>query len=372
MTSFGTAVPYEDAKAKAENMRLRGPGNVQDATPVLCVVPCLNEAEHLDGLIARLRDEANRVNLKIVVADGGSSDGSRNVVRRHMQDGDRVVLLENAKRIQGAAVNKAVEIYGGAAEFLIRVDAHCSYPAGYCESLLAIQSETGADSVVVSMRAEGDTCFQKAAAAAQNSILGNGGTAHRNAASGRFVDHGHHALIRIAAYKAIGGYDESFSWNEDAEFDVRLRANGFRIFLAGAPSIVYFPRRTIGALFRQYFNHGRGRARNFLKHRERLRLRQVVPLAIAPAVGLSLLAPIVPVFVIPALLWSASCLAYGGYLGVKSRQPCALLSGVCAVAMHSGWSLGFYAWLAIARLRAWTHKPDFNAQARPKGEADEH
>jgi succinoglycan biosynthesis protein ExoA len=336
----------------------------QDAVAsVLCVIPCLNEADHLDGLIATLRSGGSWIDMKIAVVDGGSGDGSQAIVRRHMGEDKRVVLLENAKRVQSAAINKAVEIYGDGCEFLVRVDAHADYPAHYCEDLLAVQSETGADSVVVSMLAKGNTCFQRAAAAAQNSVLGNGGTAHRNETAGGWVDHGHHALMRIAAYRAVGGYDESFFWNEDAELDVRLRASGFRIYLAGTVSIVYYPRDAAVALFRQYFNYGRGRARNFLKHRETLRLRQGLPLTVAPALGMLLLVPISSVFALPALTWGVSCVGYGVYLGVKARQPCAAASGIAAIAMHLGWSLGFLVCLLTNKLRAANVSRDVNARA---------
>jgi succinoglycan biosynthesis protein ExoA len=317
-------------------------GNAQDvAAAILCVVPCLNEARHLDG----------------------SVDGSQAIVHRYTQQDGRVVLLDNTRRVQSAALNKAVEIYGDDADFLIRMDAHCDYPAGYCARLLAVQSESGADSVVVSMRAEGRTCFQRAAAAAQNSILGNGGTAHRNETAGGFVDHGHHALMRVSAFRTVGGYDESFFWNEDAELDVRMRAAGFRIYLAGTMLIGYFPRRSIVALFRQYFNYGRGRARNFLKHHEKLRLRQVLPLAVAPAIAMSLLAPVSPIFAAPALLWAASCAVFGAYLGIRAGTLCAAASGIAAIAMHTGWSLGFFASLLTNKFCAPHVTRDVNAQA---------
>jgi succinoglycan biosynthesis protein ExoA len=45
----------------------------------------------------------------------------------------------------------------------------------------------------------------------------------------RFVEHGRHALIRLDAFRAVGGYDATQSHNEDAEFDYRLTGNGGRI-----------------------------------------------------------------------------------------------------------------------------------------------
>jgi succinoglycan biosynthesis protein ExoA len=238
-------------------------------------------------------------------------------------------------------------MHGAGCDFLIRVDAHGDFPAHYCRSLLETQAKTCADSVVVSMVAAGEGCFQRAAAAAQNSRLGNGGSSHRLATEGRWVDHGHHALMRLAAFQQAGGYDESFSHNEDAELDVRLRAAGFRIWLSGDTGLTYFPRATAAALFCQYLNYGRGRARNLLKHRQRPKLRQSLPLGVAPAVGLALLAPLAPILALPALTWAALCLVYGGVLGLRAKDNCVAAAGVAAMVMHFAWSLGF--WDAAAR-----------------------
>lgn len=309
--------------------------------PVLAVIPCLNEAAHIGTIARQLLAEADRIPLKIVVADGGSTDGTRAIVQALAEADSRIVLLDNEKRLQSAAVNKAVLGLGSGSEFIIRIDAHARYPANYCESLLAEQVRTGADSVVVSMAAEGGTLFQRAAAAAQNSVLGNGGSAHRKSCSGRFVDHGHHALMRVAAFKTVGGYDETFSHNEDAELDTRLRAAGFTIWLSGNEPIGYFPRRSFRSLLSQYLNYGRGRARTVFKHGLQLKLRQSLPLAVAPALGLALFAPLHPIFAVPAASWAAVCLSYGALLGARERSASVAMAGPVAMAMHFGWSAGF-------------------------------
>src|SRR5260370_10620088 len=235
---------------------------------VLVVIPCLNEEEHLEGVIDQLLADADRIDLAVIVADGGSTDGSRAIARDYMARDRRVVLMENPKRIQSAGVNSAVERYGSDFDFLIRVDAHARYPNRFCERLLNVQARTRADSIVLSIHTVGRSCFQRAAAAAQNSVLGNGGASHRNVAREGWVDHGHHALMTIRAFKTVGGYDDSFSHVEAVGVDVRLRAAGFAIFLTREVEVTYYPRRTMAALFRQYLNVGRGRARNFLKHRK--------------------------------------------------------------------------------------------------------
>ncbi|TKB30341.1 MAG: glycosyltransferase, partial [Mesorhizobium sp.] len=43
----------------------------------LIVIPCLNEAAHIGALVHELRPAAERLGARIVVADGGSTDGTR-------------------------------------------------------------------------------------------------------------------------------------------------------------------------------------------------------------------------------------------------------------------------------------------------------
>ena len=308
----------------------------------LVVVPCLNEEKHIEQVIAKLALEAERLNLKVIVVDGGSTDRTCSIVQEIARSNARIALMHNPKRIQAAAINAAVSKYGQECDFLIRVDAHADYPGRYCETLLNVQARTLADFVVVTMHTAGSSCFQRAAAAAQNSLLGNGGSAHRNETVDRWVDHGHHALMTIDAFKAAGGYDETFTHNEDAELDARLTDQGFRIYLTGEVRVTYYPRGSITDLFRQYFNFGRGRARNFLKHPNSAKLRHFVLAAIAPALCLALLAPVAGVFALPAVAWAVLCIGYGMVLGRRLGDPCAAAAGVAAMAMQAGWSFGFF------------------------------
>jgi len=215
--------------------------------------------------------------------------------------------------------------------------------------LLEAAERQDATSVVVPMVTRGQGCFQRAAAAAQNSVIGTGGSSHRMVGRGRFVDHGHHALFALRDFAGVDGYDESFTHNEDAELDARLVANGARIWLEPDAAILYAPRESPQALFRQYFNYGKGRARMLAKHGHPLKLRQRLPLLVAPAVvlagvgiALGALAPGFLVLLLPALAWAVLGLGAGLWIGVRERSRCASLSGVAALMMHLGWSLGFW------------------------------
>lgn len=315
----------------------------------LIVIPCLNEAKTIEGLLVKFLRAMDGHLFRIVVADGGSSDATREIVSAVAATDGRVTLLANEKRIQSAGINLAVTTFGEDFDYLIRIDAHGDYPDDYCRQLIDDAERTGADSVVVAMDTVGHGLFQKATAIAQNSKLGNGGSRHREGAEGHWIDHGHHALMRIAAFGAVGGYDESFSHNEDAELDFRLRKSGFRIWMTDKTRMTYYPRASVAPLFRQYLAYGRGRAKNLLKHRSVPKIRQMIPLSVLPVLVFALLSLVHWAALIPLGLWIAACVGYGLWMAIGQKNRYGPLAAFSAMVMHLAWSTGF--WLELLKFR---------------------
>lgn len=325
---------------------------------LLIVIPTLNEAAHIRGVLSALLADAPADALA-VVADGGSTDGTPDIVRALMPEEPRLRLIHNPRRLQSAGINLAVDLLGDGRSHLLRADAHAAYPPGFVPALLEEMASTGAASVTVGMETVAVDAFTKGVAAAQNSLLGTGGSAHRMGSGGRYVDHGHHALMRLEAFRAVGGYDPTQSHNEDAELDHRLRRAGWAIWLTGRVRIRYMPRRSLPALFRQYRAHGRGRAETVMKHGLALKPRQMAPALVPVAVALAGLGLALSVrdagwlmLAGPAALWAGLCLSYGAGLAIKAREAAVLLSGPAAMAMHLGWGIGFLARRLTFRQRA--------------------
>ena len=305
----------------------------------IVVIPCLNEVDHIKGLLGSL---SYLRNVKIIVADGGSTDGTQDVTLEAIADNANIILLHNPKKIQSAAINLAVETYAGDAKYLVRLDAHGEYPDNFVIDLVDDAERQSADSVVVSMDTVGKTEFQKSVAVAQNSKLGNGGSDHRNDnKEGKWIEHGHHALMRIEAFQNIGGYDETFVANEDAELDFRLTKAGYKIWLTGRTNMTYFPRDSLSGLYVQYYRYGVGRASNVLKHNQIPKIRQMIPLSVFPCLLLVLLTVIHPIFAIPFFGWLSICIGYGVLLSIQNNKLNIFQPGIIAATMHMGWSIGF-------------------------------
>ncbi|MEL7012489.1 MAG: glycosyltransferase family 2 protein [Pseudomonadota bacterium] len=313
-----------------------------DPKTVLVAIPTLNEEKHIRATLMAVAGDPSAP-VKVVVADGGSTDKTRDIVTEMAAGHPNIHLIDNPDRLQSVAINRVVQ---HAAEphhtILVRVDAHSVYPAGYVMDVAQSLVNRGAQGLATVMDSIGDSCFQRGAAWAMDSKLGSGGSGHRGGTRSGWVDHGHHAGFDLEMFRNVGGYDTSFVANEDAELDHRIGDAGGRIWLDATIRLGYIMRPSLRSLAVQYWGYGTGRAQNLLKHRMRPRLRQLIPpvmfLCNLGALGLALFVP-------GALLVPLAYLALLGAVTLKTllekRSLCALWVGPALFAMHMVWSAGF-------------------------------
>jgi succinoglycan biosynthesis protein ExoA len=317
----------------------------------LVVIPTLNEAATIEGLLTDLlADLSSDDEVTCVVADGGSADATRELVAKVRDRDPRVVLVDNPKRIQSAGVNLAVSLHGRDMDVLIRCDAHASYPRRLITKLITTLGATGADSVVVPMDSVGYDGVSSAIAWVSDTIVGSGGSRHRGGRRSGFVDHGHHAAFRMERFRALGGYDETFTHNEDAEYDCRLRKAGGTIYLDAALRVQYRPRQSLVQLARQYHRYGLGRSGTVLRHPESLRLRQLaVPTAMVSLAVCLIGAPLFPWLLIGPGAYGLVIVATSLLMAVRKRSAYGLMTGPAAAVMHASWAFGFIQGLLTRR-----------------------
>src|SRR5690606_22120775 len=77
---------------------------------VTIVVPALDEADTIEAVVRKLKpSDGDFDGWEIIVADGGSTDGTVQIVERLAAEDGRVRLLANPGRIQAIGVNLAAE-----------------------------------------------------------------------------------------------------------------------------------------------------------------------------------------------------------------------------------------------------------------------
>lgn len=321
---------------------MTAPTDSSASSLIALAVPVLNEEAYIAACLTSLLEQSDTHRLEILVLDGGSTDRTAEIVRGLQAKHPEIRLVPNPARLQSAAVNLAARIASPEARILLRADAHAWYPPGFVTRVVAALQQQNATSVVVPMTTVGTDGLQRGIAAAQNSRLGNGGSAHRLGLRSEWVDHGHHAAFDRAFFLSIGGYDESFTHNEDAELDHRARAAGGRIWLCADAPCTYYPRKDLISLARQYAKHGAGRARTMLKHNMRPKPRQMAPvIALLGCVAGLVLAPVWPVTLLVPGLYALLCLGWGVMLAVRGGDPWLAGAGPAAMTMHMAWGFGF-------------------------------
>ncbi|MCJ2108476.1 glycosyltransferase family 2 protein [Methylobacterium sp. E-041] len=312
------------------------------------VIPVLNEEKHIEFVLNNILQNKPESILEVIVVDGGSSDKTRDIVERFCLIDENIKLINNPQKIQASGINLAVLQSNPLSEVIIRMDAHADYDSHYLFHLLNEIKSRDAESIVVRLFTVGNSCFQRAVAFVSNNALGTGGAAHRMGNKSKYVDHGHHAAIKKSSFLALGGYDDSFSANEDAEFDHRLTKSGGKIWFCSDIVVRYFPRSNPAALSKQYFRYGQGRAQNSQKNRQMLRIRQSLPIFfVLYLIFLIPLAILNPIFLAPFLVYSTSLILSALFALYRERSLCYLHVLSVLPIIHLSWGGGFLKYVLL-------------------------
>jgi len=265
--------------------RLQAKTSTLPAPLVTIAMPCLNEEQFIEGCLASVRQQTYPPDrLEILVADGGSSDGTRAILARLSQEDARLRVIDNPDRIQAAGLNRILQEARG--DVVVRMDVHCEYASDYIEKCVSVLERTGADNVGGAPRSRGETPFQRAVCAALRSPLGAGGAPQWNPDNEGFVHSVPFGTLRRDYLRSLGGFDPRAATNEDAELNQRVIARGGRVYLSPEIVFSYYPRASVSGLARQYFRYGYGRARTLVKHRGLLNPRPALPfLAVVAALA---------------------------------------------------------------------------------------
>ena len=309
-----------------------------DFPTVSIIIPIRNEAEFIEQAIRSILDNdypADR--MEILIVDGMSDDGTREIVKELSQADSRVKLLDNPRRIVPTAMNIGLRTAIG--DLFIRVDGHAKIsPDFISKSIQCLRGHPEAWVVGGHIETVADSYVGRAIASAMRSLIGVGYSRFRLGDYEGWVD----TLAFGTHYKwildNIGYFDEELVRNQDDEFNLRIILAGGKIWMSKSIRSKYFSRGSLGKLWRQYFQYGFWRIRTLQKHGKPATLRQVVPLLFVSSLIVLGLAG----FVSQIFWWMLAATAGIYLLG--------LTYGTIHVGKQAGWRYSFLAPLVFAIL----------------------
>jgi glycosyltransferase involved in cell wall biosynthesis len=258
---------------------------------VSIVVPCRNEAAYIrQTLDSILANEYPPDRLEVLIVDGMSDDGTRAVIAEYASRYPVIQLLDNPKRTTPHALNLGISRARGS--IIMRMDAHAAYPPNYVADLVDCMERTGADSVGASWRTQpGDTTIMaRAIAAALAHPFGIGNSRFRLGTDRlRDVDTLACGCYRREVFERLGLFDEDLLRSQDSEFTFRLLKAGGRVMLVPGVVVNYYTRRSLGKLWRMFFQYGYFKPLVARKVGAVMTARQLVPALFVSTVGLAAL-----------------------------------------------------------------------------------
>ena len=320
-----------------------------DVTPLVSIIiPFLDEEDYLpaclDSLLAQTYP-AERI--EVLAIDGGSRDGSRQVVGEYASRDARIALYDNPRRNAAGGLNVGLERAAG--EIVLRVDAHAAIAPDYvarCVSLLQERPEIG--NVGGPLRPVGETLAGRAIALALESPFSMGGSPFRYASAPCLVDTVYLGAYRRRDLARVGRFNDALHANEDYEFNYRLRRAGLHIWCDPAIRSRTYTRRTLTGLAWQYLRYGYWKARVALLWPRSLRARHLAAPAFLLVVILCAALRLWLPLGLLAGAYAAANLSYTWRAGRRSGAAAAWLTPLVFAVMHTCWAAGFLAGLAPA------------------------
>lgn len=323
---------------------------------VSVVCPVYQERAHiaacLDALLAQTYPSER---IEFLLVDGGSTDGTREVVQGYVAKDNRIRLLENPHRTVPYALNIGIRASRG--DTIVRVDAHSTYPDDYVLRLVNELYRLKADNVGgVWKTLPGDTTAQAYAVAyVTSSAIGVGNSAHKTGELHiQQVDTVPYGCFPRALFDRIGYFDEEMTRNQDDELNGRITQAGGKIYIIPDVEIGYRARPTIVKMAKMYYQYGLFKPLGNSKLKRPTTWRQFVPmLFVAGLVVGSILSAFIPFF------WGFYLCVLGLYLLVllvdamryalrTCKFKAAILIPYAYASLHFSYGTGY--WVGLCKL----------------------
>ena len=327
---------------------------------VSIIVPVLDEARHLDDLLGDISAQDFGGAMEVLIADGGSSDGSRELIaERAVMGRTKVTLIDNERRFVAPGLNACIRAASG--ELIVRMDCHSRYASDYVRRCVEAAEETGAWNVGGIYEPEGVTRTERAVACALSSPFGGVNWTKRSAGVRSEVDTVYLGAFLPIAFERAGLYDETFVRNQDDELNLRIRRAGGRIVFDPAILVRYRPRGSFPAVWRQYREYGFWKVAVMLKHRRVVSARSLAPGAFV--MGLAALGAGAPLYrasrrllVVSTALYGVAALAAAVVATRRRGEDLKTAPAVAAVfpCFHFGYGVGMLHGLLHAVVRGRT------------------
>lgn len=219
---------------------------------VSVILTVLNEAGSLEALLEAMFAQSH-VPDEVVVVDGGSRDGTMDVLQRVAARHPTLRYASEPGVNIARGRNLAIALATG--DVIAVTDGGCRPDSGWLEGLLApMEQDPSIAATSGQILVETRGVFEDFVG-----LLYTLRREERVRAQGLF--YGRSSAFRKELWERVGGYPEWLYTAEDSLFALRAKQLGFRIAFAPASRLFWRPRPSLRKVAKMFFLYGRGNGR---------------------------------------------------------------------------------------------------------------
>lgn len=297
-----------------------------DKSTVSFIIPCLNEENCISGCLdSVLAQDYPKEKIDVLLVDGMSTDGTREIIKKYTEKYPFIKLLNNPKGRTSEAFNIGIKSAQG--DYLIILGCHSRLDKDFTSKSVEGLNKYHVDCVggVIITFPTGKTLVAQSIALALSHPFGVGNAYFRiGSKKPRYVETVPFGCYKKEVFRRIGFFDEDVIVGQDCEFNFRLIKNGGRLLLVPEIISYYYARDTLSKLWRQYFRYGYFKPLIAHKVKAVLTWRQLMPAILVGSLILSaalsmVLKPFLGVFLMIALLYITADLFFSFSIAANKR-----------------------------------------------------
>jgi glycosyltransferase involved in cell wall biosynthesis len=235
------------------------------------VMPVLNEEHFIGQTLEQIYLQDFPINkVEIVIADAGSTDRTREIAETFKNRFGSLKVLDNP--VGRPSSGRNVGVKNTTAPYIAVLDGHIYIPdKNLLRNIVEIFKTTGAACLCrpQPLNPPDINEFQEAVALCRSSLLGHKpGSEIYSDFEGEVDPTSSGAMYARTVFDRVGYFDESFDACEDVDLNYRIKQAGLKAYISPCLKVFYYPRATLGGLWRQMVRYGKGRFRFAWKHHE--------------------------------------------------------------------------------------------------------
>ncbi len=216
--------------------------------PVSVITTLKNEESSIGAFLDSLLSQS-RPPEEIVVVDGGSTDGTVNIIGKFIQKGAPIKLIEVTGN---RSVGRNLAIRNARHEIIASTDAGSIADKDWLKNIVGpFEKDLTIDVISGVTLPRTESFFEDCVA-----VINLPEVEDINPET--FLPSSRSAAFKRVAWQKVGGYPEQFSLNEDTVFNFALKRAGCKFFFAPNAVVYWHPPSTFKKVFRQFYAYARG------------------------------------------------------------------------------------------------------------------